>query len=190
MFLVGYPDSTRDYLKFNLSFPPSIHRAYTIDGVEVNNFHYFSVFIDYKLNDYKKTASKNEMNYLSCNSDGGGKDFYFKGICFLPNQKTLRIWGGNDTVSNQYVDRTWWKHQNPCTTNEFHVLFVEWVKKPKQSYSQLWVDGSYEILQRMTNLHVNRKEDDDFAPQDSIAAMKFYTGMNGKSYNVNVMSRV
>ena len=27
--------------------------------------------------------------------------------------------------------------------NKFHVICVEWVRKPKSSYSTLWVNGAY-----------------------------------------------
>ena len=32
---------------------------------------------------------------------------------------------------------------NPCKENRFHVICVECVKRPKSSYSSLWVNGSY-----------------------------------------------
>ena len=33
--------------------------------------------------------------------------------------------------------------RNPCDENKFHVICVEWVRKPKISYSTLLVNGSY-----------------------------------------------
>ena len=101
---------------------------------------------------------------------------------------TLRIWGGNYHGSKQYVDRAWWRHQHPCTTNKSHVLCVESVKKPNQSSSQLWVDGSFETNftanDEFTGFEAevtiaNRKTNDDFALKGGIAAMEFYTGMKG-----------
>ena len=49
-------------------------------------------------------------------------------MCFLPD--------------NSFEFRAWRK-TNPCEKNRFHVICVEWVRKPKSSYSTLWVNGAY-----------------------------------------------
>ena len=33
--------------------------------------------------------------------------------------------------------------EEPCEEDRFHVIYVEWVRKRKSSYSTLWVNGAY-----------------------------------------------
>ena len=36
-----------------------------------------------------------------------------------------------------------WRKTNPCLLDKFTVLCVEWVREPKTSYSQIWVNGAH-----------------------------------------------
>ena len=88
-----------------------------------------------------------ERNYLISNWSGG-KETKYIGICFLPDKKALRIHGGGSVGSDDAFDFRAWRKTNPCEENRFHVMCVEYVMKPKSSYSSLWVNESY-----VTNFH-------------------------------------
>ena len=64
--------------------------AYNMDAY-MADFQYFSVFLVYKIKAYAKIQHW-ERNYLISNWSGG-KETKYRGICFLPNKKTLRIHG-------------------------------------------------------------------------------------------------
>ena len=82
-----------------------------------------------------------EGNYLISNWRGGEETKY-RGICFLPDKKTLRIHGEGIVGSDDAFDFRAWRKTNPCEENRFQVICVKYVKKPKSSYSSLWVNGS------------------------------------------------
>ena len=114
--------------------------AYTME-VDMHDVHYFCVFLVYKIKAYSRIKHW-ERNYLISNwSDG--KEAKYKGICFLPDKKTLRIHGGGSVGSDDAFGFRAWRKTNPCEENRFQVICVEYVKNPKSSYSSLWVNGSY-----------------------------------------------
>ena len=79
--------------------------AYNMD-VDMVDFHYFCVFLVYKIKAYAKIKHW-ERNYLISNWSGG-KQTKYRGICFLPDKKTLRIYGGGSTGSDDSFDfRPW-----------------------------------------------------------------------------------
>ena len=51
--------------------------------------------------------------------------------------------GGGSVGSDDSFDFRAWRKTNPCEENKFHVICVERVRKPKSSYSTLWVNGAY-----------------------------------------------
>ena len=74
-----------------------------------------------------------ERNYLISNWTGE-KENKYKGICFSPDKKTLRIHGAGGVGSDDTFDFRTWREQNPCKENRFHVICVEYVKRPKSFY--------------------------------------------------------
>ena len=50
---------------------------------------------------------------------------------------------GAGVGSDDTFDFRAWRKTNPCEENRFHVICVEYLKKPKSSYSSLWVNRSY-----------------------------------------------
>ena len=106
-------------------------------------------------------------------------------ICFLPDKKTLRIHGGGSVGPDDAFDFRAWRKTNPCEENRFHVICVEYVKKPKSSYSSLWVNISYVTNfdsttsfgsdQRLTLGNIRDGGDVPFL--GTIAAMEIYTGI-------------
>ena len=125
-----------------------------------------------------------ERNYLISNWTGK-KETKYRGICFLPDTKTLRIHGGWSVASDNACDFRAWRKTNPYEENIFHVIYVEYVKRPKSSYSSLWVNGSYITNfdstasfgsdQRLTLGNIRYGGDVPFLR--TIAAMKIYTGI-------------
>ena len=99
------------------------------------------MFLLYKFKAYAQIKHW-ERNYLISNWRGG-KETKYRGICFLPDKKTLRIHGGGSTGSDDSFEFKAWRKTNPCEKDKFHVTCVEWVRKPKSSYSTLWVNGAY-----------------------------------------------
>ena len=65
--------------------------AYKMDA-DMADFHYFCVFLIYKIKAYAMITHW-ERNYLISNWRGW-KETNYRGICFLPDKKTLRIHGG------------------------------------------------------------------------------------------------
>ena len=104
------------------------------------DFHYFCVFLVYNIKAYA-TITHWERNYLISNWSGG-KETKCRGICFLPDKKTLRTHGGGSTGSDDAFDFRAWRKTNPCE-NKFHLICVEYVRKPRSFYATLWVNGSY-----------------------------------------------
>ena len=51
--------------------------------------------------------------------------------------------GGGSTGSDDSFDFRAWRNTNSCEENKFHVMCGEWVRKPKSSYSTLWVNRAY-----------------------------------------------
>ena len=72
--------------------------AYNMDA-DMADFHYFCVFLVYKIKAYAKIKHW-ESNYLISNWSGGK----YKGICYLPDKKTPRIHGGGSTGSDNSFD--------------------------------------------------------------------------------------
>ena len=107
---------------------------------DIYDFHYFCVFLVYKITAYAKTEHW-EHNYLISNWTGE-KEAKYRRICFLHDKKPLRIHGAGGVGSNDTFDFRAWRKTNPCKENRFHVICVEYVKRPKRSYSSLWVNGS------------------------------------------------
>ena len=98
--------------------------AYNMDA-DMADFHYFYVFLVYKIKAYAKIKHW-ERNYLISNWNGE-KETKYRGICFIPDNKKLRIHGsvGSDDSS----DFRAWRKTNPCEENKFHVICVERVRK-------------------------------------------------------------
>jgi len=105
------------------------------------DFKYFCMFFVYKIKSYE-SGSSSERNYLMCNRIDEKKD-RFRGICFLKDEKTLRIHGASEVGDRHTFDFRWWVKTNPCEKDKFHVVCIEYVKKPKSSSSSLWVNGAY-----------------------------------------------
>ena len=80
---------------------------------------------------------------LCKNRETDEKENKNRGICFLIDKKTLRIHGAGGVGSDDTFDFIAWRKTNPSEENRFHVIFVEYVKRPKNSVSSLWVHGSY-----------------------------------------------
>ena len=72
----------------------------------------FTVFLEYKIKAYAKIKHW-ERNYLNSNWRGG-KGTTYRGICFLPNKKTLRIHGGGSVGSDDSFEFRAWQKTNPC----------------------------------------------------------------------------
>ena len=89
---------TRDNSNYVLNFH---NDAYNPEA-DKHDFHYFCVFLVYKIKAYAKIGHW-ERNYLISNwSDG--KETKYRGICFLPDKKTLRIHGGRSVGSDDAFD--------------------------------------------------------------------------------------
>ena len=73
--------------------------AYNMDA-DMADFHYFCVFLVYKIKACAKIQHW-ERNYLISNWNGG-KGTNSRGICFLPDKKTLRIHGGGGGGGYQF----------------------------------------------------------------------------------------
>ena len=102
--------------------PVNFHNdAYSM-GAHTADFHYLCVFLVYKINAYAKILHW-ECNYLLGNCRGG-KETKYRGICFLPDKKTLRIHGGGSTGSDDSFDFGAWQKSNPCDENKFHAVCV------------------------------------------------------------------
>ena len=92
------------------------------------------------------------------------------------DKKTLRIHGGGSTGSDVSFDFRAWRKTNPCEENKFHVVCVEWVRKPKSSYSTPWVNGAYVSNFDSTALFGS---DQRLTLENigTIAALEIYTGI-------------
>ena len=80
--------------------------AYNMDA-DMADHHYFCVFLVYKIKAYAKIQHW-ERNYLISNWRGG-KDTKYRGICFLPDKKKLRIHGGGSVGSDDSFDFRAWR---------------------------------------------------------------------------------
>ena len=137
------------------------------------------MFLVYKIKAYTK-IKRWERNYLISNWRGGQKTKY-RGIYFLPDKKTLRIHCGGSTGSDDLFDFRAWRKTNPYENDKC----VEWVRKPKSSYSTLWVNGAYVFNfdstasfgsdQKLTLGNIN--DEGDVACLGTIAAMEIYIGI-------------
>ena len=84
--------------------------AYNMDA-DMADFHCFCVFLVYKIKAYAKIKHW-ERNYLTSNWRGGMETKY-RGICFLPDKKTLRIHEGGSVGSEDSFDfRAWRRHKS------------------------------------------------------------------------------
>ena len=156
--------------------------AYNMDA-DMMDFHYFCVFLVYKIKAYARIEHW-ERNYLISNWRGG-KETKYREICFLPDKKTRRIHGGGSVGSDDSFDFRAWRKSNPCEVNKFHIIFVEWVKKPKSSYSTLWVNGAYiTYFDSTASFGSDQKltlgniiDGGDVLFMGAIAAMEIYVGL-------------
>ena len=132
--------ATLSKTQVNSNYVLNFHNdAYNMEA-DIHNFHYFCVLV-YKIKAYAKTDHW-EHNYLISNWTGE-KEAKYRGICFLPDKKTLRIHGAGGVGSNDTFGFRVWRKTNPCKENRFHVICVEYVKRQMSSYSSLWVNGTY-----------------------------------------------
>ena len=103
--------------RVNSNYVLNFHNdAYNMEA-DIHDFHYFCVFLVYKIMAYAKTEHL-ERNYLISNWTGE-KENKYRGICFLTDKKTLRIHGGvgsDDTFEFRALRKT-----NPCKENQFHA---------------------------------------------------------------------
>ena len=93
--------------------------------------------------------------------------------------------GGGSVGSDDMFDFRAWRKPNSCEENRFHVICVEYIKKPKSSYSSLWINGSYvtnfdlirtrQLNQRLTLGNIRVGGDVQFL--GTIDAMEIYTGI-------------
>ena len=119
--------------RVNSNYVRNFHNdAYNMEA-DMHDFHYFCVFLVYKIKAYARIQHL-ERNYLISNWTGG-KETKYRGICFLPGKKTLRIHGAGCVGSDDAFDFRAWRKTNPCEENRFHVICVEYVKRPKSSNS-------------------------------------------------------
>ena len=88
-------------------------------------FHYFCVFFVYKIKAYAQIEHW-ERNYPISNWRGG-KETEYRGICYLPDKKTLRIHGAGVGSDDEFDFRAW-RITNPCEENIFHVICVEMLR--------------------------------------------------------------
>ena len=93
--------------------------AYNMDA-DMVEFYYFCVVLVYKIKVYAKIEHW-ERNYLIGNWSGG-KETKSRGICFLPDKKTLRIHGGGSTGSDVSFDIRAWRKTNPCEENNLSTF--------------------------------------------------------------------
>ena len=75
--------------------------AYNMEA-DIHDFYYFCVFLVYKITAYTKTEHW-ERNYLISNWTGE-KENKYRGICFLPDKKTLRIHRAGGVGSDDTFD--------------------------------------------------------------------------------------
>ena len=78
------------------------------------------MFLVYKIKAYAKIEHW-ERNYLISNYHGG-KETKYRGICFLPDKKTLRIHRAGGVGSDDTFDFRAWRKINPSEENKFHVI--------------------------------------------------------------------
>ena len=74
--------------------------AYNMEA-DIYDFHYLCVFLVYRI---KAQTEHWERNYLISNWRGG-KETNYRGICFLPDKKTLRIHGGGSVGSDMIYNK-------------------------------------------------------------------------------------
>ena len=96
-----------------------LNDAYNMDA-DMADFHYFCVFLVYRIKAYAQIKHW-ERNYQISNCRGE-KETKYKGICFLPDMKTLRIHGGGSTGYNDSFDFRAWRKTNPCENDKFYVM--------------------------------------------------------------------
>ena len=133
--------ATLSQTRVNSNYVLNFHNdAYDMEA-DIHGFHYFCVFLVYKIKASAITEHL-ERNYLISNWTGEKKAKY-GGICFLPDRKTFRIHRARGVGSDDTIDFRAWRKTNPCEENRFHAICVKYIKKPKSSYSSLWVNGSY-----------------------------------------------
>ena len=127
--------------RVNSNYVLNFHNdAYNMEA-DIDDLYYFYVFLVHKITAYATTEHW-ERNYLISNWTGE-KENKYRGICFLPDKKKLRIHGAGGVGSDDTFDFRAWRKTNPYKENRFHVIFVAYVKRPKRSYSSLWVNRSY-----------------------------------------------
>ena len=109
--------------RVNSNYVLNFHNAAYNMEAHIHDFHYFCVFLVYKLTAAAKTEHR-KRNYLISNWTGE-KENKYRGICFLPDKKTLRIHGAAGVDSDDTFDFRAWRKTNPCKENRFHVMCVE-----------------------------------------------------------------
>ena len=118
--------ATLSKTRVNSNYVLNFHNdAYNMEA-DIHDFHYFCVLLVYKITAYVKNEHW-ERNYLSSNWTGE-KEATYRGICFLPDKKTLRIHGAGAVGSDDMFDFRAWRKTNPCKENRFHVICVEYVE--------------------------------------------------------------
>ena len=155
---------------------------YNMDA-DMADFHYFCVFLVYKIKGYAKITHW-ERNYLISNWRGG-KETRFRGICFLPDKKTLRSHGGGSTGSDVSFDFRAWRKQTPV--KRINSMLYVWRglgsrRVPTQHYG---LDGAYVSNFDSTaafgsdqKLTLGNIIDGGGVPfQGTIAAMELYMGI-------------
>ena len=104
------------------------HCPYVLIDSKVN-----AIYIVYKIRDYDSTGT--EHNYLS----SCGMDDNHRGVCFLKDGKTMRVYGVAGSPYN-YIDISNFptSYFNPCRRDKWNVVCV--VYDTTSGKSSLWVN--------------------------------------------------
>ena len=95
-------NDTLSKTQVNSNYVLNFHNyAYNMEA-DIHDFHYFCVFLVYKIKAYAKTEHW-ERNYLISNWSGE-KENKYRGICFLTDKNPLRIYGAGGAGSDDTFD--------------------------------------------------------------------------------------
>ena len=104
--------ATLSKTRVNSNYVFNFHNdAYNMEA-DIHDFQYLCVFLVYKIKAYAKTKHL-ERNYPISNWTGE-KENKYRGICFLANEKTLRMHRAGGVGSDDTFDFRAWRKTNPC----------------------------------------------------------------------------
>ena len=115
--------ATLSQTRVNSNYVNFHNDAYNMEA-DMQHFHYYCVFLVFKIKVYAKLEHW-EHNYLNSNWRGG-KDTKYKGICFLPDKKTLRIHEAGGVGSDNTFDFRAWLKTTPCEENRLFIPTISY----------------------------------------------------------------